>query len=251
MAISEGIGVTRSWTDYGARAALLQAALSLAACGQPAEEALPANATAPEAPRHMATVPATGPKRLVLAFGDSLYAGYGLKRGESLPDAIQERLRAKGIDARIVNAGVSGDTTADGRRRLAYTLDRLERAPDLVLLGLGGNDVLRQIPPTETRANLTAMLDELKKRKIPVVLTGMMAPPNLGPDFAGRFNAIYPELATRYGATLDPFILQGVIGNRALMLPDGVHPNAVGVTRIADRVAPVVERAIGKLPADQ
>jgi acyl-CoA thioesterase-1 len=95
------------------------------------------------------------------------------------------------------------------------------------------------------------MLDELKKRKIPVVLTGMMAPPNLGPEFAGRFNAIYPELAKSYGATLDPFILQGVIGNRALMLPDGVHPNAAGVTRIADRVAPVVEGAIGKLPADR
>jgi acyl-CoA thioesterase-1 len=223
--------------------------LSLAACGQPAEEASPANTATTTPPRPTASVPVTGPKRLVLAFGDSLYAGYGLKRGESLPDAVQERLRARGIDARIVNAGVSGDTTADGRRRLAYTLDRLERAPDLVLLGLGGNDVLRQIPPAETRANLTAMLDELKRRKIPVVLTGMMAPPNLGPDFAGRFNAIYPELAKTYGATLDPFILQGVIGNRALMLPDGVHPNAAGVTRIADRVAPVVEAAIGKLPA--
>jgi acyl-CoA thioesterase-1 len=195
-------------------------------------------------------VPVTGPKRLVLAFGDSLYAGYGLQRGQSLPDRVQERLRAAGIDARVVNAGVSGDTTAGGRRRLAYTLDRLERAPDLVLLGLGGNDVLRQVPPAETRANLVAMLDELKRRKIPVVLTGMMAPPNLGPDFAGRFNAIYPELAKTYGAALDPFILQGVIGNRALMLPDGVHPNAAGVTRIADRVAPVVKGAIGELPKD-
>ena len=244
--------MTKSWGDYGARAALLQAALSLAACGQPAEDAGGANAAATPppapAPAAAASVPVTEPKRLVLAFGDSLYAGYGLQRGQSLPDRLQERLRAAGIDARVVNAGVSGDTTAGGRRRLAYTLDRLERTPDLVLLGLGGNDVLRQVPPAETRANLVAMLDELKRRKIPVVLTGMMAPPNLGPDFAGRFNAIYPELAKTYGAALDPFILQGVIGNRTLMLPDGVHPNAAGVTRIADRVAPVVEGAIGKLP---
>ena len=239
--------MTRSWSDYGARAALLQAALSLAACGQPAEEATPTNAGAAATPPAVASKPVTGPQRLVLAFGDSLYAGYGLQRGQSLPDVLQDRLRAAGIDATVVNAGVSGDTSAGGRRRLAYTLDRLERRPDLVLLGLGGNDVLRQVPPAETRANMIAMLDELKRRDIPVVLTGMMAPPNLGPDFAARFNAIYPELAKTYGAALDPFILQGVIGNRSLMLPDGVHPNAAGVTRIADRVAPVVEGVIGKL----
>ncbi len=229
--------------------ALLQAALSLAACGQAQEAAPTATNTADAAgATPAASVPVAGPKRLVLAFGDSLYAGYGLKRGESLPDAVQARLRAQGIDATIVNAGVSGDTTAGGRRRLAYTLDRLERAPDLVLLGLGGNDVLRQVPPAETRANLTAMLDELAKRKIPVVLTGMMAPPNLGPDFAGRFNAIYPALAKQHDAPLYPFILDGVIGRRALMLPDGVHPNAQGVQRIADRVAPLVSGALKALP---
>ena len=189
-----------------------------------------------------------GPKRTILAFGDSLYAGYGLRRGESLPDAVQARLRAQGIDATIVNAGVSGDTTADGRRRLAYTLDRLKPAPDLVMLGLGGNDVLRQVDPKETRANLTAMLDELARRHIPVILTGMMAPPNLGPDFAARFNAIWPEAARAHDAVLDPFILQGVLGNRQLMLPDGVHPNAKGVARIADRIAPLVAKRLGALP---
>ena len=191
----------------------------------------------------------SGPRRIVLAFGDSLYAGYGLGRGESLPAMIEQRLRARGITATLVNAGVSGDTSAGGRRRLAYTLDRLERAPDLVLLGLGGNDVLRQMDPAETRANLEAMLDELERRNIPVVLTGMVAPPNLGPDFAKRFNGIWPDLAREHQASLDPFILQGVIGDRALMLPDGIHPNARGVARIADRIAPLVEERLASAPA--
>nr|WP_277925857.1 arylesterase [Sphingomonas sp. JXJ CY 53] len=177
---------------------------------------------------------------MVLAFGDSLYAGYGLARGDSLPDDLQDALRAEGINARVVNAGISGDTSAAGRQRLVYTLDRLDRKPDLVLVGLGGNDLLRQIPPAETRANFVAMLDELQKRSIPVVLTGMMVPPNLGPDYAAAFNRIWPDMAKRYDATLDPFILAGVIGNRALMLPDGIHPNAQGVDRIVARLGPVV-----------
>lgn len=222
----------------------------LAACDAPRDDTAPvANASAPEPPpTPPATVPVSGPKRTILAFGDSLYAGYGLRRGESLPDAMQARLRGQGIDAVFVNAGVSGDTTADGRRRLAYTLDRMKPAPDLVMLGLGGNDVLRQVDPAETRANMTAMLDELERRGIPVILTGMMAPPNLGPDYAGRFNAIWPDLARRHQAVLDPFILQGVIGNRQLMLPDGVHPNARGVDRIAERLAPIVSSRLSALP---
>ena len=223
-------------------AAALSQALLLAGCGDRSETvAPPGNAATPASALPAGPgIPVTGPKRLVLAFGDSLYAGYGLKRGEGLPAQIERGLRAQGIDARVVDAGVSGDTTAGGRRRLAYTLDRLDRAPDLVLLGLGGNDALRQVDPAETRANMTAMLDELKRRELPVVLTGMVAPPNLGPDFADRFNAIWPDLARRDGATLDPFILDGVIGNRALMLPDGIHPNARGVARIAARVTPLV-----------
>jgi acyl-CoA thioesterase I len=234
---------------YGVGAAIVQAALLLGGCGQANEAG--SNASAPAAaatPVPRASVPVSGPKRLVLAFGDSLYAGYGLSRGQSLPDALEARLRSAGIDARIVNAGVSGDTTAGGRRRLAYTLDRLERAPDLVMLGLGGNDVLRQVDPKETRANLEAMLAELDRRKIPVVLTGMLAPPNLGPDYAARFNTIYPALAREHAAPLDPFLLAGVLGNRSLMLPDGVHPNAAGVQRIADRVAPLVRARLAALP---
>lgn len=181
-----------------------------------------------------------------MAFGDSLYAGYGLKAGEGLPDELQTRLRAGGINATVAKAGVSGDTSAAGRQRLAFTLDGLSRKPDLVLLGLGGNDVLRQLPVEETRANLVAMMEELKRRDIPVVLTGMMAPPNLGSDYADRFNAIYPELATRYDAGLDPFILDGVIGVGGLMLPDGIHPSATGVDRIAARLTPLVTQRLAE-----
>ena len=238
--------------SYAGAAVLVQAAL-LAGCGERGDTAAAVQRNAATAgsaiAAPVATVAVRGPERLVLAFGDSLYAGYGLKRGEGLPAVIERGLRAQGIDARVVDAGVSGDTSAGGRRRLAYTLDRLDRVPDLVMLGLGGNDVLRQVDPAETRANLAAMLVELRRRKIPVVLTGMLAPPNLGPDYAGRFNAMWPELARANDAVLDPFILDGVLGNRALMLPDGVHPNARGVVRIAGRLTPLLEKRIAALPA--
>ena len=239
--------MVKALRSYACCGAIIQAAVLLSACGDAANERTALNQSsvpASERPARTANIPISGPRRTVLAFGDSLYAGYGLKRGESLPDAVQARLRSHGIDASIVNAGVSSDTTAGGRRRLAYTLDRLETSPDLVLLGLGGNDVLRQVDPAETRANLEAMLDELDKRQIPVMLTGMLAPPNLGPDFAARFNAIWPDLARKYEAVLYPFILEGVIGNRSLMLQDGVHPNAHGVSIIAERLAPLVENRI-------
>ena len=237
--------MTKQGPIYAGGIALLQGALLLSGCGGPdlseTNDATPVNVATDATPIPAGSqAPVAGPERLVLAFGDSLYAGYGLGRGDSLPDDLQDALRADGINARVVNAGISGDTSAAGRQRLAFTLDKLDRKPDLVLLGLGGNDLLRQIPPAETRANFVAMLDELKKRDIPVVLTGMMVPPNLGPDYAAQFNRIWPDLAKQYDATLDPFILAGVIGNRALMLPDGIHPNAQGVDRIVARLGPVV-----------
>jgi acyl-CoA thioesterase-1 len=227
---------------YAAAAALGQA-LMLAGCDRPASAptATPVATARATAPR-----PA-GPERLVLAFGDSLYAGYGLDRGQSLPDAVQARLRRDGINATIVNAGVSGDTTAAGRQRLGFVLDNLPRKPDLVLLGLGGNDVLRQLPAAETRANMAAMLDELHKRGLPVVLTGMKAPPNLGTAYLTAFDRIWPDLAKRDQAGLYPFVLDGVIGDPKLMQADRVHPNATGVARIADRLTPLV--AAGLKPA--
>ncbi|MFD1787062.1 arylesterase [Sphingomonas floccifaciens] len=178
--------------------------------------------------------------RLVVAFGDSLYAGYGVLPQQSFPAQLEAALKARGIAVTVRNAGVSGDTTAAGRRRLAFTLDGLDRKPDLVLVNLGGNDMLRGIDPEETQANLTAICEELKRRGIPIFLTGMIAAPNLGSDYARRFNAIYGDLAKRYDAGLYPFFLDGVVTDRTLMLPDRIHPNPRGIDRIVAKVAPQV-----------
>lgn len=215
---------------YGAGIALLQ---GLSACGQsPVAEAPPkAEKTAEQAQYD----------KLVVAFGDSLYAGYRLGPTEGLAPQLQAALKAKGINARVHNAGVSGDTSAAGKGRLTFVLDNLEKKPDLVVLGLGGNDMLRGIKPEETRANLTAMLDELKKRDIPVVLTGMLAAPNLGPDYASAFNPIFPDLAKRYDAPILPFFLDGVVTDKSLMLEDNIHPNAKGVAKVVETLAPLVE----------
>jgi acyl-CoA thioesterase-1 len=184
--------------------------------------------------------PETRDEKLVLAFGDSLYAGYGLKQDESFPHDLQQALEAQGIAARVHNAGVSGDTTAAGLQRLAFTLDGLPRNPDLAIVGLGANDMLRGLDPQLARDNLTAILSELRRRGIPIMLTGMLAAPNMGRDYATRFNAIYPDLAKQYDAELYPFFLADVIGSPALMLPDRIHPNAAGVDAIVARVAPMV-----------
>ena len=233
--------------SYAAAAVLLQA-LALAGCDRGTDmQAAPSGAAASGGAERavdgaaIAMPPApAGPKHLILAFGDSLYAGYGVARGHSLPDAVQAGLRKGGVNATLVNAGVSGDTSAAGRQRFVFALDSLPRKPDLILLGLGGNDVLRQIAPAETRANLTAMLDEARRREIPVLLTGMRAPPNLGPDYRQAFDTIWPDLARTYDTALYPFILDGVIGDAALMQRDHVHPNTRGIDRIAARVTPMV-----------
>jgi acyl-CoA thioesterase-1 len=226
---------------YVCAAAFLQAGL-LGGCNQ---TNIVKGAQAPEnAVTATARVAVKGPEQLILAFGDSLYAGYGLKRGESMPAHVEALLRQEGVNAKVVNAGVSGDTTSAGRKRLSFALDNLPRKPNLVMLGLGGNDVLRQIPVAETRANMTAMLDELRRRNIPVVLTGMRAPPNLGPDYVASFDRMYPELARQYRADLYPFVLAGVLGERGLMLPDGIHPNAKGVDVMATQIAPLVARRL-------
>jgi acyl-CoA thioesterase-1 len=191
--------------------------------------------------------PAASPVRdekLVLAFGDSLYAGYGLKQDESFPHDLEKALGAQGIAARVHNAGVSGDTTAAGLQRLAFTLDGLPRKPDLAIVGLGANDMLRGLDPQVARDNLSAILSELRRRGIPIMLTGMIAAPNMGRDYGARFNAIYPDLAKEYGAALYPFFLADVIGSPALMLPDRVHPNAAGVDAIVARVAPMVAKQL-------
>lgn len=187
----------------------------------------------------------TADERLVLAFGDSLYAGYGVGQGESFPAVLERELEKRGIAARVVNAGVSGDTSAGGRARLAFALDGLERQPDLVLVGLGANDALRGLDPTETRRNLDAIVAELKQRNIPILLTGMLAPRNMDSTYLSSFDGIYPALAKKYDTGLDPFFLDGVITDPKLLLNDGLHPNAAGIRKMAQRVAPLAEQRLG------
>lgn len=213
----------------------------LAGCSEP-------EASTNDIPRQVAAAPSPTPAAesgaLVVAFGDSLYAGYGVAPNESFPAELQAALTKAGVPATVRNAGVSGDTTAAGRARLTYTLDGLPRKPDLVLLGLGGNDMLRGLAPEQTDANLRAMLDELKRRDIPVILTGMVAAPNLGRDYGDAFNAIYPALAKAYGVGLYPFFLDGVVTDQRLMLPDRIHPNPQGIDRVVERIAPLVAKRL-------
>lgn len=227
---------------YGGAAVLLQ---GLSGCAEERNvNPEPSEATADAAGQN---VEVTGP--LIVAFGDSLYAGYQLPQNEGLAPELQRVLRAGGVSATVVNAGVSGDTTAAGLARLAYVLDGQPRTPDLVIIGLGGNDLLRGLQPEQTRANLTAMLNVLRERRIPAMLTGMIAPRNLGPEYVRAFDAIYPELAREFGAALHPFLLDGVITNPDLMLSDGIHPNAAGVDQIARAIAPAVRGALSERPA--
>ncbi|WP_339823879.1 arylesterase [uncultured Parasphingorhabdus sp.] len=177
---------------------------------------------------------------LIVAFGDSLYAGYGLDQKEGFAPELQAALTAAGKDVRVHNAGVSGDTTAAGLRRMDFVLDSLSRKPDLVILGLGGNDLLRGLKPADTRANMEAMVKKLQDRDIPVMLTGMLAPPNLGAAFSDEFNIIYPALAKKYDVALYPFFMDGVVGHPDLFLPDGLHPTAEGIDIIVGKIAPQV-----------
>ena len=231
--------------------ALLAAALA-AACSPAAPEGEAASnaagvAHADDAGRAALQAPAADAK-LVVAFGDSLFAGYGLERGQGLAPVLERRLAAGGMPASVFNAAVSGDTTQAARQRLAFVLDGLPRKPDLVIVGLGGNDMLRGLSPEETRANLDAILTELRTRGIPAMLTGMVAAPNLGRDYADAFNPIYPQLAAKFGVPLYPFILEGVIGRPGLMLEDGLHPSGRGVEALAAGIAPRVVRALGAPP---
>ena len=183
--------------------------------------------------------------KLVLAFGDSLSAGYQLKPGESFPAQLQVALVKAGRDVTVKNAGVSGDTSTAGRARLNWVLAGLKTKPDLVILELGANDMLRGQDPAIAKANLDAMLTELGKRKIPVILAGMRASPNLGATYVKQFDAMYGALAAKHKVRLYPFFLDGVAATPKLQLADGMHPNAAGVAVIVKRILPTVEAALG------
>lgn len=188
----------------------------------------------------LASAPARAGAPLVWAFGDSLTAGYGLPPADGFTVRLERALRASGVPATVRNGGVSGDTAAQGRARLLWGLRGLGATPDLVIVELGANDMLRGLPPAQASDNLDRILAELERRHIPVLLAGMKAAPNLGPDYRRAFDAIYPALARRHHARLYPFFLDGVAGNRALIQADGLHPNARGVAVIVGRMAPVV-----------
>jgi acyl-CoA thioesterase I len=189
-------------------------------------------------------VPARAEPLRVLAFGDSLTAGFLLPADAAFPAQLERRLRADGFDATVINAGVSGETTAEGLARADFALGE---GADLVILELGANDMLRGVDPKVTSANLDKIVTAIEARKAAVVLAGMVASGNFGPDYKARFDAVFPDLAARRGLPIYPFFLSGVAGDKALVLPDGLHPNADGAARIAGGIAPLVEQSLARL----
>ncbi len=182
-------------------------------------------------------------KPVIVFFGNSLSAGYGLEPEQSFPALIQQRLDSLGYDYEVVNAGVSGETSSGGNARVDWVL----RHPvDIFVLELGGNDGLRGIPPEETRANLQSIIDKVraKQPEAEIILAGMEAPPNMGPEFTGAFRRLYPELAAANDVHFIPFLLQDVGGEPQLNQPDGIHPNAEGARIVADNVWKVLEQVL-------
>lgn len=191
-----------------------------------------------------ATTPNDAPEVKLIVFGDSLVAGFGLPAEAAFPAVLEKTLRTEGYDVKIVNAGVSGETSSGGLARLDLTL---AEGADGVILELGANYMLRGIDPNVTEAALDAILAELKARNIKTLIAGMKATPSLGQDYKTRFDAIYPDLATKYGVPLYPFFLEGVVGDPTLKLPDGLHPSSAGVERIVQAILPDIRTFIEKL----
>lgn len=235
------------WSKRAKFAGVSALAFLIAACGS-GEEA--ATSAGPEARSNdepiEAPIPVMGPERRIVAFGDSLFAGYGLKdsAGDSYPTKLEAALRAQGVNARITNAAVSGDTIGAGRQRLSFVLDAQGEKPDLFILELGGNDFLRRIEPAEARENFIAIMDELKDREIPVLIMGMRAPPNLGPEYQRAFDAIYADMAKAYDAELIPFWLESIYEDQSLFQSDRVHPTAEGIEELVSATLEQVKAAI-------
>jgi len=180
---------------------------------------------------------------LVLFLGDSLTAGYGLDEGQAFPAVVGELLRAEGVASRVVNAGVSGDTTAGGLARLGWLL---RQQPDVVVVALGANDGLRGLDLGATEENLRQIIEGCRGAGAKVILAGMLLPPNYGPDYTRAFAELYPRLAEELGVELIPFLLDGVAADPELNLGDGIHPNAEGQRRVAANVVPFVIAALGE-----
>ncbi|WP_010141089.1 arylesterase [Oceanicola sp. S124] len=189
---------------------------------------------------------ATAEEAKLLAFGDSLVQGYGLPQGEGFVPQLEGWLRTQGVEVSVVNGGVSGDTSAGGRSRIAWSLSG---EIDAVVVVLGGNDLLRGLDPARTRENIAAILDEIRARDLPVLLVGMQAPGNFGAEYKQAFDGLYPELAEQYGAAFAPSFLAPVMGDpeapdmaaaQARLQGDGIHPNATGVGLIVEALGPQV-----------
>jgi acyl-CoA thioesterase-1 len=182
----------------------------------------------------------------IVAFGDSLSSGYGLKPSQAFPVQLQKELRARGHDVQVLNAGVAGDTTADGLKRLAWSVPQ---GADAVIVEFGANDALRGIDPKIARDNLEKIIVKLKERRIPILLAGMRSPANWGEHYSEEFDAIFPELAKKHGLLLYPFFLDGVVMDHAFNQSDGMHPNSKGVGEVVKRMMPSVEELIGRSSA--
>ena len=181
--------------------------------------------------------PVYAAERRLMVLGDSLTAGYGLPSAQAFPVRLEAALRARGIAVTVLNAGVSGDTTAGGLARLDWSL---ADKPTHAIVELGANDMLRGLDPAQAKRNLDQILTRLRKEKLPVLIAGMLASRNLGADYQSRFDAMYPDLAKQHDVALYPFFLDGVATDPALNQSDGIHPNARGVDIIVERILPAV-----------
>jgi acyl-CoA thioesterase-1 len=179
----------------------------------------------------------------ILVLGDSLTAGYGLSAQDAFPAQLEQRLNEKGYPVLVINAGVSGDTSAGGAARLDWSLADY---PDIVIVELGANDALRGLSPQQTRTNLATILARLREHNVRAILTGMKAPRNLGEDYYNSFDSLYPDLAAEFNVAFYPFFLEGVAGRSDLNQADGIHPTALGVRVIVDKMLPLVETMLAR-----
>ena len=239
----------RTWAfDWRQAAAIAIATASLAACGQapPAAAQAEPSLVSDLSARPARTVGANVPR--LVALGDSLTAGLGLAADEAYPARLQERLDVAGYHLQIVNAGVSGDTTAGGLRRLEWALDG---DAEVLIVALGGNDGLRGLPVDQMKNNLSQIISTATARGVEVLLAGMEAPPNFGEAYTAAFRDVFHQLAREHNVELVPFLLEGVAGVPELNQSDGIHPNAEGATRVAEHLWPAVESLVQQVVDDR
>lgn len=185
----------------------------------------------------------TDPGRTIMFFGDSITAGYGLSKEQAFPAIVEEKLKTAGMECEVVNAGLSGETSAGGLSRIDWVL---KKPVDVFVLELGANDGLRGLPLDQTRSNLQKIIDKVKQKNpaVTLVIAGMMVPPNLGDAYTEEFRAIFPALAKKNDAMLIPFLLEGVAGDENLNLPDGIHPNIEGHRMVAENIIVTIKKAL-------